>query len=316
MNLRKREKSGRPKKGDHAKRGRSKPKPPSPPSQSPQELQRRVQELKRVRGMPKRPSPPNHFPEHAKTAHEILNMHPQPSPADAKRVHELLSMYPKLVARARKLQKLGDSDCLELLAQLLPHLHPDAGVEPEKEKELPGLNLPKVLEWLGGRVRLMSLVKRGVEPPTGDARYDPKALCREFEQALEKDNARFEELQRLIALQTEGGAAAEEEDWLLIDEAAKLAGESPHRVRKAATVRKRNPIPVLGADGDPLFLKARDREQSDRRPEKPYRVRVSDVLARAAKENAARKSAIPGQREPERSQAGQRSVEGGHGNPQ
>jgi len=208
MNLRKRERAGRPKNGDHAKRVRSKPKPTSAPSQSPQDLER-VQELKRLRGLPKHPSPPSHWPEDAKTAHELVSMLPQPSPDDVQRVHELLSMHPKLVARARKLQNLGDSDGLELFAQLLPHVHPDAGVDPEKE--LPGLNLPKVLEWLDGRVRLISLGKRGVEPPTGDARNDPKALCREFEQALEKDNARFEELQRLIAVQTEGGAAAEEQ---------------------------------------------------------------------------------------------------------
>jgi hypothetical protein len=80
-------------------------------------------------------------------------------------------------------------------------------------------------------------------------------------------------------------AAVEGEPWLPIDEAARLASQSPSRVRKGATKRKRNSLPLLLDDNG--------------KPVKPYRVRVSDVRAWAAravaaKENAATKAAIPG----------------------
>lgn len=128
--------------------------------------------------------------------------------------------------------------------------------------------------------------------------------------ALPEGRARDQHLSAFMAaireLRRRVMATAREEPWLKIDEAARLAGESPSRVRKAATERKRIKLPVL-LDENGM-------------PAKPLRARVSDVRAwaaksRAAKEIAATNAAKPGHPQADGSQGPGLDVEGGHGNP-
>lgn len=167
-----------------------------------------------------------------------------------------------------------------------------------------------VLRQPGERVRLARLAAKHLPAAERECIDGIDPLDVRAWSKLPSDGVRHRFLAAFVALVQELRhrvlATVEGEPWLLIDDAARGAGESTSRVRKGAMQRKRNPLPVLLDD--------------DGKPAKPLRARVSDVRAwaaksREAKEIAATKAAIPGRREARRSQGRRQNVEGGHGNP-
>lgn len=178
-------------------------------------------------------------------------------------------------------------------ARVLDDLLAAAGVEPPEDPAEPfnhyltdglveRLQKPSVRAVL---VRLTPLllpdanerreIAAAVDPRVRAAWSDPLGHGYEWWHADRRDRAAY--LRRrlqVVALLRALHARATPEPWLPIDEAADKAAVSAWKVRKWPN-RKRDPLPVLGDDGQPLLLE----ERSGRKPVKPFRVRCSDVRA-------------------------------------